>query len=303
MHRQMIFLAGLLFLFLCFHGIAMANDLLVKEGVRGDDVRRVQILLISGGYLKGEADGVCGKDTVAAIKAFQEKAGIAVDGVCGQATFELLEKMAKETEAAEAAKGEEVPIGGVVKMGHRGPGVRYVQELLIAKGYLSGEADGVCGSRTAGAIARFQKERELVADGVCGAVTYAALQEDGAEAQYEALQEEDLEATQEVYPEESYGLMHADKGHVVYVSATAYSAHDPGNTSRTATGTRVRRGVIAVDPAFIPLGTRVYIPGYGEAVAEDIGHGIRGNRIDVAFDTHEEALAFGRQDVELYVIE
>ena len=65
----------------------------------------------------------------------------------------------------------------------------------------------------------------------------------------------------------------------------------------------MRKGVIAVDPSFIPLGTKVYIPGYGEAVAEDTGRSIRGNRIDIAFDSYEEALAFGRQDVELYIIE
>ncbi|MBR5908859.1 MAG: 3D domain-containing protein, partial [Schwartzia sp.] len=58
-----------------------------------------------------------------------------------------------------------------------------------------------------------------------------------------------------------------------------------------------------VDPSFIPLGTRVYIPGYGEAVAEDTGGAIVGNIIDIAFDTHEEALAFGRQDLEIYILE
>ena len=92
-------------------------------------------------------------------------------------------------------------------------------------------------------------------------------------------------------------------GRSVYVSATAYSAFDPGNTNRTATGTLLRRGVIAVDPAVIPLGTRVFIPGYGEAIAEDVGGAIRGNRIDIAFESHEEALSFGRQDLEIFVME
>ena len=61
--------------------------------------------------------------------------------------------------------------------------------------------------------------------------------------------------------------------------------------------------MIAVDPAVIPLGTRVFIPGYGEAVAEDVGGAIRGNRIDVAFDTHEEAVFFGWQDLEIFIME
>ena len=73
--------------------------------------------------------------------------------------------------------------------------------------------------------------------------------------------------------------------------------------NRTAMGTLLRRGVIAVDPAVIPLGTRVFIPGYGEAIAEDIGGAIRGNRIDIAFESHEEALSFGRQELEIFIME
>ena len=61
--------------------------------------------------------------------------------------------------------------------------------------------------------------------------------------------------------------------------------------------------MIAVDPAVIPLGTRVFIPGYGEAIAEDVGGAIRGNRIDIAFESHEEALSFGRQELEIFIME
>ena len=97
--------------------------------------------------------------------------------------------------------------------------------------------------------------------------------------------------------------MSRGSGRSIYVSATAYSAYDPGNSNRTATGTLVRHGVIAVDPSVIPLGTRVFIPGYGEAVAEDVGYAIKGYRIDVAFDSHAEALMFGRQDLEIFIME
>ena len=65
----------------------------------------------------------------------------------------------------------------------------------------------------------------------------------------------------------------------------------------------MRHGVIAVDPSVIPLGTRVFIPGYGEAMAEDVGYAIKGYRIDVAFDSHAEALMFGRQDLEIFIME
>ena len=283
MKRPQILSIGIFLFCLCFHALAMASDLPVKEGMRGDSVRRVQILLIAHGYLQGEVDGICGSKTVTAIRQFQKDAGLSADGICGQSTFDLLQVHAKKLETEEA---EEVPVGGVVKLGRRGPGVAHVQKLLIAKGYLSGEADGTCGSKTAGAIAHFQKDMGLTADGVCGPLTHAALSSETHEK---------LTAHHEHYAK--------NKGQVVYVSATAYSAHDPGNNSHTASGTPVRRGVIAVDPSFIALGTRVYIPGYGEAVAEDVGWGIQGNQIDIAFDSHEEAMAFGRQDLEIYIID
>lgn len=117
------------------------------------------------------------------------------------------------------------------------------------------------------------------ADGICGNGTYSVL---SGGREYEPSSDE-------------------SEGTVMYVNATAYSADDPGNSAYTALGTHVRHGIIAVDPDIIPLGTHVYIPGYGDAVAEDVGGAIHGHRIDVAFDTRAEALAFGRQDIEIYI--
>ena len=179
-----------------------------------------------------------------------------------------------------------------VEEGMRGAAVQHVQELLIKGGYLAGAADGVAGPLTRAAIEACQKEHGLTVDGICGAATYRALS-GGAEYDPVAL------GIHEERPHE----VSRGGGRALYVSATAYSAHDPGNGNRTATGTLVRRGVIAVDPSVIPLGTRVFIPGYGEAVAEDIGGAIHGQRIDVAFDTHAEALMFGRQDLEIFIME
>jgi 3D (Asp-Asp-Asp) domain-containing protein len=65
-------------------------------------------------------------------------------------------------------------------------------------------------------------------------------------------------------------------GTQVPVSATAYCLR-----GRTATGVHAGPGVIAVDPNVIPLGSRVNIPGYGEAVAADTGPAIQGNEVDV----------------------
>lgn len=80
------------------------------------------------------------------------------------------------------------------------------------------------------------------------------------------------------------------------VSATCYDL--PGTT---ATGVPVGRGVVAVDPSVIPLGSRLYIPGYGNGVAADIGGGIRGNIIDLWFPTYAECAAWGRRTVTITV--
>ncbi len=71
----------------------------------------------------------------------------------------------------------------------------------------------------------------------------------------------------------------------------------------THIGLPAKKGVIAVDPSVIPLGTRVYVDGYGYAVAADTGGAIKGNRIDVCFDTHEEALRWGMKKVKVYLLE
>jgi uncharacterized protein YabE (DUF348 family) len=67
------------------------------------------------------------------------------------------------------------------------------------------------------------------------------------------------------------------------VYATWYTASSAGGSGITATGTSVYKGIIAVDPRVIPLGTRMYIPGYGYGVAADTGGGIVGNIIDLGY--------------------
>lgn len=68
------------------------------------------------------------------------------------------------------------------------------------------------------------------------------------------------------------------------VYATHYDSRCPGCSEWTATGMRAGKGVIAVDPKVIPLRSKVYIPGYGVAIAGDTGGAIKGNIIDLGFD-------------------
>ena len=83
-------------------------------------------------------------------------------------------------------------------------------------------------------------------------------------------------------------------GRTLTVSATGYSL--PGHT---ASGLPVGWGIVAVDPTVIPLGTRMTIPGYGEAVAADVGSGVRGAMIDLWFPTLARAEAWGRRTVTI----
>lgn len=93
---------------------------------------------------------------------------------------------------------------------------------------------------------------------------------------------------------------------IVKMSASAY---DPGPrscgryaTGRTSLGLRAGHGVVAVDPKIIKLGSRLYIEGYGFAVAGDVGSAIKGRRIDLGFGSYREAIRFGRKNVNVHVL-
>ncbi|MDH7601831.1 MAG: 3D domain-containing protein [Armatimonadota bacterium] len=93
---------------------------------------------------------------------------------------------------------------------------------------------------------------------------------------------------------------------VLRMRATAY---DPGprscgrySSGRTAIGLKAGYGVAAVDPRVIPLGTPLYVEGYGYAIAGDRGRAIKGNRIDLGFPTYAEARRFGRKIVTVHVL-
>jgi 3D (Asp-Asp-Asp) domain-containing protein/peptidoglycan hydrolase CwlO-like protein len=78
------------------------------------------------------------------------------------------------------------------------------------------------------------------------------------------------------------------------VSSTGYCLR-----GATATGMRTGWGTIAVDPAVIPLGTRMSVPGYGDGVAADTGAAVRGHAIDLWFPTCDQALEWGRRTVTI----
>ena len=287
----------------------------LKYGDRGNDVKEIQSYLIAQNLLHAEADGVYGTATVNAIKDFQTALGLEVDGVCGAETYKLLRAAAyDEIDIANYTPGDYVPeppktvsatvnsvlgvintvsevaqyagVGDVIKLGMEGEGVVYLQNKLIEHGFYDGEADGVAGTSTINALKDFQYSRGMKADGICGRRTYSALED-------APLNLNDYEFSSEV----------PDFSRVIRVEATAYSSAEPGMSAYTALGTICQHGVIATDPSVIPLGTKVFIPGYGYAVAEDTGGAIVGHKIDVAFDTVAECFEFGRQIIDIYIVD
>ncbi|QGQ43919.1 G5 and 3D domain-containing protein [Metabacillus sediminilitoris] len=92
-----------------------------------------------------------------------------------------------------------------------------------------------------------------------------------------------------------------------YVNSTAYTAHCNGCSGTTATGVNLRANpnakVIAVDPGVIPLGTKVYVEGYGYAVAADTGSAIKGNKIDVFLPSKSAAYRWGSKRVKIKILQ
>ncbi len=96
-------------------------------------------------------------------------------------------------------------------------------------------------------------------------------------------------------------------GETLTVSATAYTAKCAGCSGITATGINLLENpnmkVIAVDPNVIPLGSRVHVEGYGEAIAGDTGGAINGNKIDLHVPTKDEAFDWGVRTVDVTILD
>lgn len=114
----------------------------------------------------------------------------------------------------------------------------------------------------------------------------------------------------EVFAESSKGFSYS---RVLNVTATAYDPSPATNAgyTKTAYGLTPEYGVVAVDPSVIPLGTRLYIESsdggaswvYGYCIAGDTGGAIKGNKVDLCYNTKEECIQFGRRSATVYVLD
>lgn len=87
---------------------------------------------------------------------------------------------------------------------------------------------------------------------------------------------------------------------IMTMQSTGYTRFE--NTNRTAMGLPAKFGVVAVDRRVIKLGTRLYVEGYGYAIAGDTGGAIKGNRIDLCFDEYNQAIRWGRRTVRVHIL-
>ena len=233
------------------------------KGDRGAEVKRYQRRLLRTGYLEGHADGVFGSATEKAVRNFQKDNKLQVTG-------RLDEKTMKELEAISEGNGE-------ISLGERGMKVARLQNHLILHGFVVESSDGIFGESTQKQLIAFQRFKKLKQTGVCD------------DAVWDALDEEPV--------------FHGKYTKKLTMHTTAYTPYDGGGGGHTALGNIAGKGHAAVDPDVIPLGTIIFVEGYGYAIADDIGGAISGNVIDVGVDTLDQAYAWGTKDATVYIVE
>lgn len=149
-------------------------------------------------------------------------------------------------------------------------------------------------------------------------VTIKTIYEDGIEVAKEVFSEKILKpAVNGIIEEGTKCILTTSRGEqkrfkkAMIMTATAYDATyescgkhpDHPQYGITYSGLKVKPGIVAVDPNVIPLGTYLYVEGYGEALAADIGGAIKGNRIDLYYESPSVVDKFGKKKVKVYVLD
>lgn len=268
--------------------MVLATSNLLSIGVSSPSVAEVQKTLNKNGYDSGTADGIFGSKTLFAVLNFQRDAGIKADGIVGPQTRQALEIK------ASAIETKPVKNDNTLRLGSRGDAVKELQNSLNNKGYWSGQADGIFGQLTHQAVVKFQKSSGLQADGIVGTQTKKALSSNNNNSS--------------TTPSRAgSNTTKAISGKTVSMVATAYCPCDkcnyPWGGYPSYLGHPLKKGIIAVDPNVIPLGTKLYVEGYGHGLASDTGGAIKGNRLDLCFSNHDEALRWGIQTVKVTILD
>ncbi|TSB47094.1 peptidoglycan-binding protein [Alkalicoccobacillus porphyridii] len=250
-------------------GIAGAQTVgalhVLSEGDQGELVEELQSQLIDQGFLNGGQDGIFGPITEEAVKSFQSDHGLSVDGIAGPKTFKEL---------------------------------YYTQAEKVVKQETETKSEEVTSDQAQETTTEQQSE-EVQSEESAPAEEAAEPAEQSEPASEEVSSQSQAEESEQSAQQES--------GQTLQVEATAYTANCAGCTGVTATGIDLNANpnqkVIAVDPNVIPLGSRVYVEGYGEAIAGDTGGAINGNKVDLYMQSHDEAVQFGRQSISVTILD
>ena len=140
----------------------------LKLNSQGDAVSRLQEDLKALGYYYADITGNFGSKTEAAVKEFQEKHGLAADGVAGRKTLDAIADKIGSSGSSSSKSG--------LKLGSTGTKVRALQEDLTTLGFYYGDITGHFGNMTKAAVIKFQKSRGMTQDGVAGSTTIAAIE-------------------------------------------------------------------------------------------------------------------------------
>ncbi|MBR4457936.1 MAG: peptidoglycan-binding protein [Clostridia bacterium] len=170
--RWTAFLLALVLLLGCI-GSAFA-DTVLRIGSRGSDVIALQTALKNLGLYTKTIDGVYGRGTAAAVRAFQARNGLKADGVAGPKTLGKLYGGSSPADAGQPSGGS-VPAYATLTVGSRGDAVRTLQAALRNLGLYTKAVDGVYGSGTAAAVLAFQRSSGLPATGIADSATQLLL--------------------------------------------------------------------------------------------------------------------------------
>jgi peptidoglycan hydrolase-like protein with peptidoglycan-binding domain len=131
----------------------------LREGSHGEAVRQLEVALKETGEDPGPLDGQFGPQTLTAVKAFQQKRGIDVDGVVGPVTWRNIDEFAEFDEPT-------------IKSGSSGLPVRRAQNRLSLAGFDTGGVDGVFGPKTGAGVKALQQATGITVDGIVGPKTW-----------------------------------------------------------------------------------------------------------------------------------
>ncbi|MGM7700270.1 peptidoglycan-binding protein [Pseudalkalibacillus sp. Hm43] len=260
----------------------------LKKNMWHEDVHTIQQDLKELGFFDyHKTTGYFGDITHKGVKAFQKDYNMTPTGTVDQKTADVLEEAT-----------------ALIQRGDEGKAVEHLQKHLAELKLYNYHVDGIYGPLTQQAVEKFQQNNSLVVDGIVGPETKAALFDLKETAKAEPAKEETTQESSE--PEEAETAKADEEKATMTMEATAYTANCDGCSGVTATGIDLNANpdqkVIAVDPNVIPLGTEVYVEGYGRAIAGDTGGAIKGNRIDLYMQSKDAAVNFGRQNVEVTIL-